>query len=61
MFGTFVKGFIGWLVLLAGIPVFIGGWWAGRPVIGILGFLMIFGGGYFYRLSRQTVRIEERR
>jgi hypothetical protein len=63
MFGAYLQGFIGLIMVVVGIPVFLLGLIAvltfgnsegGGPLL--IGFVLTFGGGYMSYLSKQTHR-----
>ena len=55
MFGSYLQGFIGLIVALIGVVVLIIGI-VNQDGFIVIGFLMMFGGGYLRYLSRQTSR-----
>ena len=54
MFGAYLQGFIGLILVIFGIPVFIIGLFSHGYLL--IGFAMIFGGGFLRYLSSQTAR-----
>tara|TARA_B100001175_G_C19353888_1_gene563719 strand:+ start:419 stop:802 length:384 start_codon:yes stop_codon:yes gene_type:complete len=59
MFGKYLTGYIGMIIVLIGIVMAIYGLFAGNTVTFFWGLALTFGGGYLRYQSKQAVTVEK--